>query len=190
MRIRKRPAKVEMSGAKAQTGPAPDRDNECTICQVKVSPEDKALTHESHCDSSFHAQCLKDRDSKCPLCRGIIRTRLTKDAEYQQFLAYFDQRESTRAMMQVDKADDDFRLRDAAVMVNEREAIREMSRMTRETDRELRVEGFRREMRGESFEEVEAQHRDSRHVTQKDHLEAEANVAEWAEQQQMKLMKN
>lgn len=53
-------ATPEMIGMKSQTGPAPDRDDKCTICQEQVLMGDEALIHEGHCGGSFHSQCLKD----------------------------------------------------------------------------------------------------------------------------------
>ena len=95
----------EMLGIKSQTGPASGRDDNCTICQEQILPQDEALIHESHCGSSFHPQCLKDalqRDSKCPLCRELIQPELSKEARCEKFRQYYERRDLVQHYMNDD----------------------------------------------------------------------------------------
>lgn len=101
------PATSEMLGTKSQTGPAPGRDDKCTMCQEQILPNDEALIHESHCGSSFHSQCLKDalqRDSKCSLCRELIQPALSKEAKCEQFRQYYERRALVQHYMKDDTA--------------------------------------------------------------------------------------
>ncbi|KAK5958807.1 hypothetical protein OHC33_000650 [Knufia fluminis] len=99
--------KSELIGIKSQTGPAPDRDDKCTICQEQILPTEETLIHEAHCGSSFHAQCLKEalqRDSKCPLCRNLIQSILTKADREAQWNWYYGKRIFKRKMLGNDQA--------------------------------------------------------------------------------------